>query len=125
MSAGIVYNQVSSAVTNPGQYYIPVSTGVDFEDSFLQFDELNTNILDSVSVPIFNTSIFSNNITIGTASLGFTYIYLDTIGGYILFSAINQLRINTPVDSNPPTGPAIYLPINVNGTNYKIKLQQN
>jgi len=121
MSAGITYNQVSSAVTNPTQYYIPVNVSDTFVDSFWVYDGTLLLLLDRFGDNIIQLNNFANTAIYGSLTAGLSNIYLDVTGGYISISANGQLRINAPTNATPPSGLAIYLPVNVNGTNYKIK----
>lgn len=122
MSAGITYNQVSSAVTNPQTYYIPVNNNDNFVDSNLTYDFSVFQILDKFGDAIISASTGSDVFLIGNGTINTSFIYIN-IGGYLELDAPIELRINAPTSTTPPTLPPVYLPVNVNGSNYKIKLQ--
>lgn len=122
MSAGITYNQVSSAIVNPTQYYIPVNVSDEFNNSNLLYDGTALSLIDNFANQIIYINTFANTANYGSLSAGLSSIYMDVSGGYISISSMGQLRINAPTDASPSHGTATHLPINVNGTNYKIQL---
>lgn len=118
----ITYTQVSSAITNPSTGFIPVNNADNFKDSYLVYDGTELYFTNGNNDIVFSFIPGTNILYFGLPTISQSYIYIDT-GGYILLAAPGVFRINAPTDPTPPGGSPVYLPVNVNGTNYKIKLQ--
>lgn len=121
MSAGITYNQVASAITNPNTYYLPINKNDNFIDSNFFYDGIGLSMVGFGGEVYLYTDKSIELLTIGGGAVNESQIYMF-INGSITLTAPSQLRINAPTSSTPAGSPAGHLNINVNGTNYKIQL---
>lgn len=118
----ITYNHVTSSITNPGTNFIPVRFVNTFLDSNLVWDSIELYFQNFAHDVVFSFTPSTDTLYLGLPTPAQSYIYINT-GGLILLSAPGIFQINATTNTTPPTLPPVYLPVNVNGSNYKIKLQ--
>jgi hypothetical protein len=120
MSAGITYNQVASAITNPNTYYLPINKNDNFDDSNFFYDGISLTMIGFGGDVYLYADKSSELAIFGGVQVNESHIYMF-INGPIVLTAPNGLRINAST-SNTAGSPAGHLNVNVNGSNYKIKL---
>ena len=75
------------------------------------------------TVKVFNYNSSTDILTIGsTQSVNYGYVYIDILSGYLQIYMQGGLRIDTPIANTAGGASGKHLPVNINGTNYKIAL---
>ena len=127
--AGISYKSAKNLFINPTAGFVPVKGNNGFDNSLIyQDNNFMYFYTDGSFTNYYLNYDFTNDILqIGDPGSYGTYVYMNAAGLFLIETATvggGLLYIYAPTDVANPLGSTSYMLINVNGSNYKIKIRR-